>query len=253
MGAQEWAGYCPICDGISTFHAYGTWYRDELVCLGCGSVPRQRALFLVLATLRPDWRSLRIWEVAPAGAASDKLRRECARYMASHFWPDVTPGQLVDGVRCEDLERPTFDSDSIDVVVSSDVFEHVLDVDAALAQVARVLVPGGIHVWTTPRYRDLAVSRPRAQRGAGAVEYLLPAEYHGDPVNPEGALVTFDWGLDLADRVHAVSGMFTTSFHTEARHNGLLGEFLEVFVSARAVGGPVAELVARRTPASSGA
>jgi SAM-dependent methyltransferase len=189
--------------------------------------------------VRPDWRGSRIWELAPAGPASEKLSRDAASYIGTQYWPDVPPGTVVADVRCEDLERPTFPDGSIDVVVSSDVFEHIIDVDIALAQVARVLDQGGIHVWTTPQYRDLESSKSRVRRSAAGLEYLVPPEYHGDPVNPDGALVTFDWGKDLPSRVEVDSGMRTGVFRLESRSHGLLGEFLEVFVSHK---GPVGAL-----------
>lgn len=183
--------------------------------------------------VRPDWRSQRVWEIAPAGPASRKLRGECATYVGSHYWPNVQPGTVVDGTRCEDLEHPTFDDGSFDIIVSSDVLEHIVDVDAAHAQIARVLAQGGVHVWTAPQYRDLDTSRPRVRRSAAGLEYLQPAEYHGDPVCNDGALVTFDWGRDLPDRVANASGMWTSVVRIESRAHGLLGEFLEVFVSQR--------------------
>jgi len=143
---------------------------------------------------------------------------------------------LVDGYRCEDLERPTFEDASIDVIVSSDVFEHVVDVDAAHAQVARVLAEGGIHVWTTPQDRELASSRPRVRRTPEGMDFMEPEKYHDDPANARRALVTYDWGRDLPEQVEAASGLWTTVFRLESRAHGLLGEFLEVFVSHR---GPI--------------
>jgi SAM-dependent methyltransferase len=236
---NEWPGYCAICEGGVVFRSYGPWHRDQLVCTACGSIPRQRALVSVLSVVKPDWRGLRIWEVAPAGPASDKLKMECDLYISSQFWPDVAPGTIIDGVRCEDIERPTLGDASVDIVISSDVFEHIIDVDAALAQVARVLGPEGVHIWTTPQYRKRDISAPRVRRSDSSLEYLVTPEYHGDPVNPDGALVTYDWGLDLPDRVAAVAGMWTTNFRLESRVHGLLGEFLEVFVSHR---GPEARI-----------
>jgi len=100
----EWAGFCPICATAVVFRSHGSWYRDQLVCTGCGSVPRQRALIQVLEMIRPDWRHARTWEVAPAGPASNLLSRQCASYLAPQYWPDVARGSFVDGIRCEDLE-----------------------------------------------------------------------------------------------------------------------------------------------------
>jgi hypothetical protein len=245
---DEWPGYCSICEIGVIFRAQGTWHRDELVCTSCGSIPRQRALVAVLAIVAPDWRRARLWELAPAGPASEKLRLGCAAYVASHYWPDIPPGTVVDGVRSEDVERPTFADASFDIVVSSDVFEHIIDVDTAMAQIARVLDYGGLHVWTAPQYRDIETSRPRVRRTASGLDYLVPPEYHGDPVNPEGVLVTYDWGRDLADRVESASGLWTTGFRVESRTNGLLGEFLEVFVSHKGPAGALA--VATQTQAN---
>ena len=233
MAGRSWPGWCPLCERPVTFRSYGTWHRDELLCGRCRSIPRHRAIIEVLSMVRPDWRSQRIWEIAPAGPASRKLRGECAAYVGSHYWPNVPPGTDVQGVRCEDLEHPTFDDGSFDIIVSSDVLEHIVDVDAAHAQIARVLAKGGVHVWTAPQYRDLETSRPRVRRSADGLEYLQPAEYHGDPVCDDGALVTFDWGRDLPDRVAEASGMWTSVVRIESRAHGLLGEFLEVFVSQR--------------------
>ena len=233
MARQTWPGWCAVCEKSVVFRSYGPWHRDQLVCTGCRSIPRQRAIIAVLSMVRPGWRNERIWELAPAGPASRKLRRECPTYVGSQYWPDLPPGTVVRGYRSEDVERPTFDDGAFDVIVSSDVFEHVIDVDAAHAQIARVLADRGTHIWTAPQHRDIQVSRPRVERAEGDLEDLEPAEYHGDPVSRAGALVTFDWGGDLPERVEAASGMWTTTIRVESRAHGLLGEFLEVFVSRR--------------------
>jgi hypothetical protein len=237
VARADWPGWCEVCEESTLFRSYGPWHRDELLCSRCRSIPRHRAILAVLSMVRPDWRNLRLWEVAPAGPASRKLRTECARYVGTHYRPGVAPGTVVKGHRCEDLERPTFDDGSFDIVVSSDVLEHIVDVDAAHAQIARVLADGGVHVWTAPQHQDLEHSRPRVRRSPRGLERLEPAEYHGDPVSRDGALVTFDWGRDLSERVTTASGMWTAGIRIESRVLGLLGDFLEVFVSHR--GAPV--------------
>ena len=49
-----------------------------------------------------------------------------------------------------DDERLPFRSGSVDVVVVSEMIEHVVDTDAVLAEALRVLVPGGSLVLSTP-------------------------------------------------------------------------------------------------------
>jgi hypothetical protein len=68
-------------------------------------------------------------------------------------------------------------------VVSSDVFEHVIDIEVALTHIPRVLVPVGLHVWTTHRYQDRERSASRVTRTAAGLDHLLPPEYHLDPVD----------------------------------------------------------------------
>ena len=54
--------------------------------------------------------------------------------------------------------------------------------------------------------------------------------------------MTYDWGLDLPEHVETASAMSTTVFRLQSRDHGLLGEFLEVFVSRKGtVSVPVAD------------
>ena len=58
--------------------------------------------------------------------------------------------RLVEGVRSEDLTRLTYRDESFDLVLTSETLEHVPDLDAALSEIHRVLVPGGRHIFTIP-------------------------------------------------------------------------------------------------------
>lgn len=225
-------GYCPVCEGWTLFVAMNRgWERDHYFCLRCASIPRFRALIHVLDTHLPDWQSLRLHESSPGGASSRKLARQCSRYQATHFYPDVTPGTMHEGFRCENLERQTFADESFDLVVTQDVFEHLLHPRKAFAEIARTLRPGGRHVFTVPWYsgRDTVV---RAMEEDGRVKHLLPPHYHGNPIDPNGSLVVTEWGRDLCDVIHAVSGMSTTVIRLRDRRMGI-GKFNEVFISAK--------------------
>src|SRR6185295_3218376 len=118
-------------------------------------------------------------------------------------------GDTYRGVRCEDLERQTFGDACFDLVVAQDVFEHVLDPEAAFAEVARTLRPGGALVFTVPWWPDRDTVR-RAHRQDGRVIHDLPPDYHHNPVDRRGSLVTYEWGRDLPDRIATWSGLITT-------------------------------------------
>jgi SAM-dependent methyltransferase len=226
-------GHCPVCARTAIFVAHSTWLRDDYKCTRCGSIPRQRALMTVLEAVAPGWRELRIHESSPDGPTPARMARECPRYDTSQFWPDVAPGATRDGVRCEDLTRLTFADASLDLFVTQDVFEHVLDPARGFAEIARALRPGGLHVFTVPLYGGrptLVRARPDGDDG---VEYLEPPDYHSNPVDPTGSLVAAEWGDDLPDFIERESGMTTTIHALQDKRRGIVGEFRDVMVSRK--------------------
>lgn len=50
----EFPGYCPVCEAGSVFTSDYDWFRDHLICPGCRSVVRERALALALSEIVPD-------------------------------------------------------------------------------------------------------------------------------------------------------------------------------------------------------
>jgi SAM-dependent methyltransferase len=144
----------------------------------------------------------------------------------------VQPGASKGGVRCENLEKLTFADGSFDLVITQDVFEHVLHPAPAFREIERVLRPGGAHVFTVPLYKD----RKTVVRAAGEtnnITYLHKPMYHGNPVDKKGALVVTDWGDDLLDFIGTNGGMTTTVFTFHDASMGLEAAFLDVFVSRK--------------------
>lgn len=233
MPVLENAGWCPTCETATVFRSDEAWLREHYRCLNCGSLPRERALMRVLAERFPGWRDLVVHESSPVDrGASARLRRECARYVPSQFFPGVAVGQLVNGVRCEDLEALTFPDASVDLHVTQDVMEHVFDPHRVFREIARTLRPGGAHVFTVPLVRRAQPSRARARRApTGSVEHLLPAEHHGNPVDASGSLVVTDWGYDICARIHAACGLFTHVVAIDDTSQGIRAEFVEVLVT----------------------
>ncbi len=226
-------GYCPICERRVLFVEMGPWLRDELLCSRCGSIPRQRALVHVLQTRFPKWRLVDMHESSPGGRASEKLAQECKKYTATHFFPGVPQGEFKDGFRCENLEKQTFDDASFDLVVTGDVFEHVLDPGRGFAEIARTLRPGGAHIFTVPWYWWKETLIRATRNDDGTIKYLETPDYHGNPINDKGSLVVTEWGPDLCDFIYRTSGLATTALLIRDMKLGLAGEFSEVFVSAK--------------------
>ena len=77
MGFFRHEGFCSICEKPATFSSGNEWFRDNLLCGGCGSIPRERALMKVINDYYPSYRELAIHESSPGGkGASLKLHNE---------------------------------------------------------------------------------------------------------------------------------------------------------------------------------
>ena len=228
------AGYCNICEAETEFIIYDAWLRDNYKCKRCGTIPRNRALLNALNKFSPDWRKLQVHESSPGGQFSDFVKKHCPGYSSSHYFLDVPRGEYKGEHRSEDLTQLTFADEQFDVLLSSDVFEHVFEPEKAFAEINRVLKPGGVHIFTIPWVPANKKSVQRARLNAdGSIEYLLPAEYHRNPVDKNGSLVTYDWGQDFGDIIYRHSGMTTTIYLEIDRGKGLDAKFLEVFISRK--------------------
>jgi len=135
-------------------------------------------------------------------------------------------------VRCEDLGALTFADESIDLHVTQDVLEHVLNPAAVFREVARTLKPGGAHVCTVPIVNKHKPSVVRARPALrGGIEYLMEPAYHGNPVSQDGALVTVDWGYDICRHIFDACGLYTQIVYIDDISHGIRAEYIEVLVT----------------------
>lgn len=229
-------GYCITCDSETTFSSSNEWLRDYYICNRCGSIPRERALMFCIERYYPNWRELYVHESSPAPrGASEKLKRCCAHYLPSHFFPDLSPGVIhQNGYNNENLEDQTFPDESFDLVISQDVMEHIFDPARAFAEIARTLKPGGAHIFSVPLVNKEKSSEICAVRDEkGTVKHLLESEYHGNPIDNNGSLVTIRWGYDICDFIFRNGGLFTTINYIDNLSLGIRAEYIEILVSRK--------------------
>jgi len=153
---------------------------------------------------------LSIYEAARRGPFVRRLRR-LPDYTQSYYWDDVAPGGSRDGLRCEDLRALSFADESFDLVLTSDVLEHVFEPFGALRETYRVLKPGGLHVFTVPvDWPLLQVSEPAAVMENGEVRHLVEPVYHNSGDGGRSLVVTrfgedlIDWLADIGFRTQVV-------------------------------------------------
>jgi SAM-dependent methyltransferase len=229
------SGRCNVC-GLETRFLYDdpALHRESLVCVHCLTTSRYRSMARgvlqaldELAGVRarnlealprgPRRRRLALYDTQvafDAGGSAYPLPRLLARcrwldLSVSTWKPGLPAGQVLEpGVTNQNLERLTFPDASFDVVLTSDVLEHVRLEARAHREIRRVLKAGGVYVFTVPHFRD----RPTLERvrivdenDPSRDEDVLPREYHGDANSEEGrALAYRSFGIDLDEKLRGL-------------------------------------------------
>ena len=226
-------GHCVCCEAEVTFEAHDSWLRDSYYCMNCKCKPRERALMKTIETYYPNWKELAIHESSPMKrGASIKLQKYSKNYLASQYYPNKTFGTMIDGFRNEDLENQTFEDETFDIVITSDVMEHIYNPEKAFKEIARTLKKGGAHIFTVPVINRHMKTEVWATLGEnGKANFLKTPEYHGNPVDPEGAPVTMHWGFDMVDFIKKACELDTDVVDLYEKEFGIMGVYNEVFVT----------------------
>jgi SAM-dependent methyltransferase len=244
-GALSHAGRCNVCGKeTSFFYTDEALYRESLACAHCLSTSRYRSIARgilraireltgleagSLAELDPDFEkaSLRIYDTQVpfyfrvcAYPVPDILARcKWIDVQTSTYKPAETPGvSLGANITNQNLEALTFPDNSFDIVITSDVMEHVRLDYKAHWEIRRVLKPGGFYLFTVPHFRDRSETFYRVAvvdpYDATKDIYLTEKEYHGDANSEGGGALSFrSYGTEI-DR--ALDGLgFTVEYTKE--------------------------------------
>lgn len=207
LGAIRWSqlrlGHwtCPAC----AFPLHARLHKDELAvrCLRCGASAVSQSIIEVVASQCPDMAASDVLELSARGTLARWLQRSAGTLALSEYMPGRAPGEVVDGVRNEDVQRLSFGDACFDLVTSTEVFEHVADDARGFAEVWRVLRPGGRFVFTVP-LTGRSATHERATVRDGEVVHLDAPEYHGDPyTGSDRVLCMRDYGEDILERLCA--------------------------------------------------
>jgi len=239
---------CTVCGAFTRFKIESDNLREGCSCVACGAMNRNRQIAYVLcgtlakqigkpihsfANFAQFCRDLGIYNTEARGAFHEQLRALPGYRSSEYFGPSHRSGDLVGGVLHEDLMELSFPDAALDVVLSSDVFEHVPDPYRAHREVHRVLRRGGRHVFTVPFHPDGFLDETRATLNErGAPVFLAPPIYHQDPLSPRGALVYTIFGLEMLVKLREI-GFSTNLYHLSAPWLGILGPNALVFDAVR--------------------
>jgi len=229
-------GYCPCCEQEVVFESKNSWFRDNLLCKNCYSIPRERALVVTIEKYFPNWKDLRIHESSPSSrrGASLKLKNNVKNYVASYYYPNKPLGEVVNNYLNQDLENQTFSDESFDIVITQDVMEHIFNPQKAFSEIARTLRPGGAHIFTVPIINKHNKTEVWATKGGdGTPLFTKTPEWHGNPIDSKGSPVTMHWGFDIVEFIKESSELETKIEFIDNLDLGIQAEYIEVLVSKK--------------------
>ncbi len=168
-----------------------------------GLRPGERLLDLGCGAGRHAYEGLRRGAAVVAVDADDgEITRVSSMLEAMAAEGDAGPGGTGGAVRCDALRLP-FPDGSFDRVIAAEVLEHLHADTAAVAELARVLRPGG----------TLAVSVPRWL--PELVNWALSREYHAIP----GGHVRIYRRSSLRGRLRRAGLRYRAGHHAHALHS----------------------------------
>jgi SAM-dependent methyltransferase len=143
--------HCPLCghDGRFLPDRGRRWAR----CWRCGSLERHRLLWHVIGTMS---LSEPVLHFAPERAIEAHLRARCQEYQTA----DIRSPFPVDHPGC-DLTALPFPTASFGTLIACHVLEHVRDDQRAIAEIARVLRPGGVAFLPVPIVAARTIEYPQ--------------------------------------------------------------------------------------------
>ncbi|MFI4957143.1 MAG: class I SAM-dependent methyltransferase [Gammaproteobacteria bacterium] len=151
--------------GISPYEVNYINQQQGRICSDCGTNIRSAALAkaLCLSLNHPDtldeikYSNIKhaIFEINEAGTLHSRLKQ--------------FPGHVFGAYPECDMTNLTYQDSQFDIIIHSDTLEHVPAPKRALAELRRVLVPGGVTIFTVP----IIVGKMTRSRD------WLPATYHG--------------------------------------------------------------------------
>ncbi|BCK52556.1 class I SAM-dependent methyltransferase [Nocardia wallacei] len=115
---------------------------------------------------------------------------------------EVPPYAKAEAVQGDALALP-YDNEEFDIVIASEILEHVPEDDRAIAELVRVLKPGGALAVTVPRWLPERIC------------WLLSDEYHAN----EGGHVRIYRADELRGKIAGQGVRFIHSAHAHALHS----------------------------------
>ncbi|MBT9749016.1 class I SAM-dependent methyltransferase [Desulfovibrio desulfuricans] len=199
-------GFCNICGNVTFFDTSITPHRGNCICLNCKSRNRQRqiAYFILqkmttnghsknpFSTIFPSIKHLKyngkIW-ISETSSPLALVLKQLPNCITSEFINESTEsGTRVGNTLHINMCKTHFADNSLDLIISGDVLEHIPDYKLALRETYRILSNGGYHIFTIPFYQHRFSIEHRSLYVNKELVHLKHPWFHLDPMNPKGIL-----------------------------------------------------------------
>jgi SAM-dependent methyltransferase len=187
---------CACCERLTVFLCNGR-SAEFRACMFCSANERYELLATEIKSRYGSKLSdMDVLELDPHSPLRKILSR-ARNHVRTFYEPTEEKGSVrTDGTICQDITSLTFPDESFDLIVSSDVLEHVPLLERAFAESRRVLRRDGVHLFTVP---PRLKTKKRAELVQGNLVHLESPEYHRDPLSRQGILAFWDMGPDLGE------------------------------------------------------
>lgn len=195
--------WCNVCRWTGSAFL-GSPHTESANCPQCGSIARDRFLLWCYTSRTGKQRGAQIIETSPRlGGEYRTYMQRWFKYRTSDFDLSAHRGDIQ-----LDLQEIDLPDASVDVILTPHVLEHVPDTDRALAELFRVIAPGGRMYLQVPLVY-------------GQTAAPTTPEFHAD-----NTPVFWNFGWDLTDQVRA-AGFIARVLVTDEYDRVLCGDLSE--------------------------
>jgi SAM-dependent methyltransferase len=155
-------------------------------------------------------------------------------YTSEFLNEEMNSGEIVNGTMHIDIQETHFPDDFFDLIVHTEVFEHVPDAIKGEEEIVRILKRGGCAIFTAPFEYNRTTDNVYAEIINNDIRYLQEPMYHADPVSADGKCLVF-----RTFSLPEMAGRFADngcSFHCEYFHSyylGILGNNAFTFIAKK--------------------
>ena len=237
-------GYCNICGKESVFFCKNLVHpRDYLTCMHCGSTSRYRSIARGIISALQELTSKKIKSLFDLQYIDLQrrvviydtqlpfslgivtypipyflsLNKNIELHLSDFNCKKNKIGPHGEIISCQDLQNLKYESGKFDIVITSDVMEHVRLPWRAHGEISRVTKKNGFYIFTVPHFRHTKEThyliKIHDENDPSKDENLVEPVYHGDPNSGDGALVYQVFGLDIEDELKGLS--FDTTYTNE--------------------------------------